>query len=343
MVTLDRIQDRQYEPFENLSDFLPPEEKIQTRKQEQDIISIFEFMEIFPDEPSAIKFMEDSIWGEFPVCGKCGSMNVYRPSGSPPMSHYCRPCKRYFSIRSGTTMTDTNLSIRKWLLAIHLMLTARKGISALQLHKHIGVAYSTSWFLEHRIREAMRESADVLSGIIEVDESFFGPNRNRMHANKRPPPDTPWRADKYTVIGLKSRTTGKIIAFPVPNVFAETLHRAVTENVEPGALIYSDGEMSYRSLPWLGYLHEWVSHSAGEYVRDQVGTNGIESFWAILKRAYIGTYHHMSWKHLHRYVDEASFRHNLGYGNGPVSIGQVLRAMVDRRITYKELIQKEDD
>ena len=135
---------------------------------------------------------------------------------------------------------------------------------------------------------------------------------------------------------------GKVTAFPVPNTFAQTLHNAVINNVAPGSIVYSDGEMAYRSLPWLGYLHEYVVHSAGEYVRDQVTTNGIESFWALFKRGYVGTFHYMSWKHLHRYCDEFAYRHNAGKGNGLRTIGDVLLSMVDRRITYAELIEKEE-
>ncbi len=319
-------------------DYFLPEEKMPTKKERDDIIGFYQFFSLFPDEAAAIKFVEDSIWGEFPRCGRCLSFNVYRKENGKPMSHRCRPCRRNFSVRTGTTMAETNLPLHKWLLAIHRMLSSRKGVSALQLQKELEVSYPTAWFLCHRIREAMREDREIMSGIFEIDESWFGPHRNRQHANKRPPLGTDWKEGKVAVIGLRRKSDGKVIAFPVPNTFAETLHKAVTDNVEPGSYVQSDGEMAYRSLPYLGYLHDFVSHSAGEYVRDQVTTNGIESFWALLKRAYVGTFHFMSWKHLHRYVNEATFRNNIGPGNGPRTMAQVLRCMVDRRLTYKELI-----
>ena len=153
MVPLDRNQPE--EQINELSDFLPPE-KILTWKEKQDVTSPFQFMDLFPDEISSVKFMEDEIWGAFPFCGKCGSMDLYRPNGNPRMSHRCRGCKSYFSVRSGTVVADTNLPIGSWLLAVHLMLTGGNGVSALQLHKQVCTAQSTAWFLGHRIREAMR-------------------------------------------------------------------------------------------------------------------------------------------------------------------------------------------
>ena len=315
-----------------------PTEKKLTKKEEQDIISLRRFEKEIPDEESAIAFAEEQIWGNTPRCGRCGGGNVYEVKNRRPMSHRCRSCKRHFSVRTGTVMAETNLPVRTWLLAIHLTLTARKGVSALQMHRHLGVTYSTAWFLDHRIREAMKQNNQMaLDGVIQIDEAWVGGKAKNIHKSKKPEGWT-WNDNKFAVVGLR-KDDGTVIAFPVPNTFAETLQNAVLDNVKPGSTVYSDGEPAYQALPGYGYIHDWVSHSAGEYVRDMVTTNGIESFWALLKRGYIGVFHYVSWKHLHRYVDEFTYRHNAGKGNGFQTIGDVLRCMVDKRLTYKRLIQ----
>ena len=310
----------------------------QTKKEEKDIISLRQFETAIPDEAAAIAFAEEQIWQGVPRCGRCGSENVYRVKNGKPMSHRCRPCRKHFSIRTGTVMAETNLPVRVWLLAIHLTLTARKGVSALQMHKHLGVTYPTAWFLDHRIREAMKQNIAPLVGVIEVDEAWIGGKGKSMHSSKKGEGWT-WKSNKVAVVGLKQQN-GNVIAFPVPDTYAETLQNAVLDHVQPGSTVYSDGEPAYQSLPGYGYVHEWVNHTTGEYVRDMVTTNGIESFWALLKRGYVGTFHYMSWKHLHRYCDEFSYRHNIGKGNGFRTVGTVLRAMVGKRLTYDGLTEK---
>ena len=309
----------------------------QTKKERQDIVSLKQFNEQIPDEAAAIAFTEKQIWGDTPFCGRCGADNVYKVKNGRPMSHRCRDCKMYFSVRTGTVMAETNLPISTWLLAIHLIHTSRKGTSALQLHKTLGVTYRTAWFLCHRIREAMQAGRGFFSGsVVEVDETYVGGKWKRMHADKRKQLGHPM-ANKMTVMGFKDRKTGRVVAFPVDDGAGTALQDEVMTHVYPGTTVYTDGHGGYARLNSLGYDHDWVNHKVGEYVRGQVTTNGIESFWALLKRGYVGTFHFMSWKHLHRYVNEFAFRQSAGPGNGFKTIGEVLGGMRGRRLTYARL------
>ena len=304
-----------------------------TKKEEQDIISLKQFEQAISDEASAIAFMEEKIWGGAPFCPHCGSENCYRPKSGKPQSHRCRSCKKYFSVKVGTPMEKSLLPIRTWLLAIHFMHTARKGVSALQMHKMLGVSYPTAWFLFHRIREGMKAGDIMMTGIVEVDEAYIGGKFKFMHASKKP--EGPYD-NKVPVMGFRD-SNGKVIIFPVDHVDTKTLELAVLKNVEPDSTIYSDSHAGYAHLSDFGYDHHWVNHTVGEFVRGMVTTNGIESFWALLKRGYVGTFHYMSPKHLHRYCNEFSFRHNSGPGNGFETIGTTIHRMPGNRLTWNDL------
>ena len=304
-----------------------------TKKEQKDIISLKQFEQTIPDEASAIAFMEEKVWGGTPFGPHCGSENCYRPKSGKPQSHRCRGCKKYFSVKVGTPMEKSLLPIRTWLLAIHFMHTARKGVSALQMHKMLGVSYPTAWFLFHRIREGMKAGDIMMTGIVEVDEAYIGGKFKFMHASKKP--EGPYD-NKVPVMGFRD-SNGNVIIFPVDHVDTKTLELAVLKNVEPDSTIYSDSHAGYAHLSDFGYDHHWVNHTVGEFVRGMVTTNGIESFWALLKRGYVGTFHYMSPKHLHRYCNEFSFRHNSGPGNGFETIGATVHRMPGNRLTWNDL------
>ena len=306
-----------------------------TNNEKLDIISLKRFDQAIPDEAAAIAHVEQAIWQGTPRCGHCGSEDVYRPSGKPPMSHRCRDCQKYFSIRIGTIMQDTNLPVLTWLKAIYFIHTNRKGISSIALSKLLGVTQRTAWFLGHRIRKAMTEDDLIVHGVVEIDETVVGGKMKNMHKADRP--EDPME-NKTHVIGFRDHFTGKVVAFPIDDVRTRTLRTAVTEHVAPGSILYTDSFPGYRPLSKLGFDHHFVNHKVGQFVNDLATTNGIESHWALLKRAFIGTFHWMSKKHLHRYVTESSSRHNAGKGNGFVTIGKVLSGMVGRRLTWKELV-----
>ena len=253
------------------------------------------------------------------------------------MSHRCRDCKEYFSVRTGTILEETNLPIRKWLLAIHLMHTDRKGISSVQLAKMLDITQKTAWFLGHRIRKAMEQGVEMMRGTLQVDECYIGGKERWKHADKKL--HERWPEGRTTVLGIKEDGPGgKVRAIHVGYADNMEFQDTVLDNVHVGSTVYTDGHAAYRNLRDFGYEHGTVEHSIGQYVNDMATTNGIESFWALFKRGYVGTYHYISWKHLHRYLDEFCFRHNSGQGNGFRTIGGVIDGMVAKRLTRKGLI-----
>ena len=317
---------------------VPPPRR-QTKKEQQDIIGIEKFYKEIPNEEAAIAFVEERVWGGIPWCPRCGNENVYRVENGRPMSHRCRDCRRYFSVRTGTVMAETNLPVRKWLLAIHLIHSSRKGISSIQLSKMLDVTQPTAWFLGHRIREAMTEGSVLMGEVVQIDETYIGGKERWKHADRKL--HERWPEGRITVFGIKEDGIGgKVMAFPIRHPNTEMLEDAVMLNVNPGSTVYTDSHPAYRYLSTYGYNHEKVNHHIGQYVNGMATTNGIESFWALLKRGYVGVFHYMSWKHLHRYVNEFAARHNAGQGNGFRTIGEVLTRAVGRRLTYKRLIGK---
>ena len=302
------------------------------KKNKDRAISTFEFLSQIPDEVAATEFLERKRWGDTPRCPRCGTKDVARTPRTAPMPWRCPDCRKYFNVRTGTVMAATRIPLRKWLYAIYLFHTSRKGVSSLQLSKELGLTYKSAWFLGHRIREAMQFPGPLLDGEVEIDETYFGGKNRWRHGSKKMPNGGP----KQVVIGLKQRDTGVVVAFPIRIADRFNLKLTVMDNVEPDCMVYTDGHPGYQNIP--AYPHEWVAHSTGEYVRDMAHTNGIESFWSLLKRGYHGTYHYMSFKHLHRYVDEFAHRQSSGTGNGYDVIGDTCNQMQGKRLMYKNLV-----
>ena len=298
-------------------------------------ISILDLAEMFPDENHARAWFEAILWptDERP-CPHCGSVNTHEASHKK-MPYRCRDCRHYFSVKTGTVMEGSPIPLRKWVYAIYLDVTALKGVSSMKLHRDLGITQKSAWFMQQRIREAFAAEGDgpPMAGPVEADETFIGGKegnkheRDRLHAGRGP-------VGKTAVAGVKDRATGRVSAAVVERTDGPTLKGFVRSRIAQEADVFTDEHGAYLGLP----NHETVAHSVGEYVNGQAHTNGIESFWAMLKRGYIGTYHRMSPKHLRRYVAEFSGRHNIRDRDTIEQMAIVSRAMVGRRLTYVELI-----
>jgi transposase-like protein len=301
-------------------------------------ISTFQLFEMFPDQETARTYLESLLWPQGPRCPVCGLGERITPRKDG--FYRCNQCKEDFTVRTGTIFERSHVPLHKWVYAMYLVVTARKGISSMQLAKEIGVTQKTAWFMLGRLREACGDKRTKLSGIVEIDETYVGGlAKNRHKADKeRNKPKTGGR-DKAAVLGMRERG-GRTKAVPIPRVDGATLEFAILENVAPGATMHTDEALGYKNLKHLDYQHETVNHRSGEYVRDGVTTNGIEAVWAVLKRGIYGTFHHVSPKHLGRYVDEFTFR--LNEGNVVRHTTQRLDSFVDgvagKRLTYKDLI-----
>ena len=301
-------------------------------------ISVVSLMRMFPDEDTCYQWFEKARWNGKPVCPRCKSTENVSASASKPYHYWHKGCRRYFTATTGTCMHSSKTALRNWVYAIYSVMTARKGVSAMQLHKELGVQYRTAWYMLHRVREACGRSDFVLANIVEADETHIGGRERAKHADKRLNAGR-GPVGKTTVAGLRERG-GKVVAQPVERTDAATLTAFVEGRVKPGSTVYTDESLAYDRLSTRNYRHRAINHGAREYVRGLVSTNSIESVWALFKRSVHGTWHHVSPKHLSKYVNEATFR--LNDGNCEVDtldrMEALARQLTDSRITYADLV-----
>jgi len=301
-------------------------------------ISTFKLLELFPTEQAAYDYVEKRLWPNGPVCPRCkGTERISKRESGRAGLYRCNPCAREFTVKIGTIFEDSHIPLRQWLYAMYMLVTARKGISSMQLGKEIGIRQASAWFLLHRLREACGNDLTMLRGIVEVDEVYFGGKEQNKHMKQRFLFKESGPVNKTPVVGMRERG-GRTRAFPVQSTGAISLGRAVRQNVEEGSALHTDENPSYRHLA-NDYTHATVNHSKDEYSRNGVTTNGIESVFAVMRRGLHGVYHHASKKHIGRYVNEFTWRLNDGNvaRHTMERLDSFVTAVAGRRITYKGL------
>lgn len=301
-------------------------------------------------EEQARDYFEHIRWPNGPVCPHCGSVDPTKLQGKShrPGLYDCHGCHAQFTATVKTILEDSHLPIRTWLMAFAILCSSKKGVSALQLQRQLGLgSYRTAWHLCHRIRHAMdREPMKGLLGVaggtVEVDETYIGGKPRRPAAV----PGVRSRAPrgrgtlKTPVVALVERG-GRVRAHVVPNVTAPTLKGAVRANVDPSARVMTDELKSYAGLgAEFAGGHEVVRHSAGEYVRGDASTNEVEAFFGLFKRGVMGSFHHISKQHMNRYLNEFSFRWDLRKVSDGERTVEAIRASEGKRLMYRVPITK---
>jgi len=296
----------------------------------------------FSDEMAARELLESMRWpngAECPLCHQTST--VYRMQklatskkpGRPGLLR-CRACKKQFTVTTGTVFEDSHIPLSKWLLAIHLLSSSKKGMSAHQFHRMLGITYKSAWFMAHRLRYAMSQGplAELLSGAVEIDETYIGARDKKGSRRGRPGPDS----HKTPVVALVERG-GRVRAFPMPRVTADNLEAAIKTHVDEGATMMTDEFIPYRTIARrTGRKHETVNHSDKEYVRGTAHTNTAEGFFSLLKRGITGVYHHVGRGHLGRYCDEFSFRYDRRKITDWERAVEMVAGAEGKRLTYKQ-------
>lgn len=291
-------------------------------------IDLMTIIDKFGDEQKCWEFLVGLRWPHAIACTRCGSLDVGIIASRNKFN--CRDCRYQFSATSGTIFGDSHLPLRKWFLAVFLMCESKKGISALQLKTMLHVSYETAWFLTHRVRKAMGSiDPELLDGTVEVDETYVG---GKTHGKGRA-----YKGNKTMVIGAKERG-GNVHLQIAEHANRPTLHGFIRSVVSDDAeAIYTDDWAAYNGIADDNTRHESVNHSAKEYVRGDVHTNGIESVWSLLDRSIIGAFHQVSAKHLDLYVDELEFRFN-NRDNPYLFRDTIMRLLQTETLRFKELV-----
>jgi transposase-like protein len=297
----------------------------------------------FHDDEAARNYLESVRWPDGPICPHCGTVNGAYENASKPGVYRCASaeCRKDFTVTVGTLFERSHVPLSKWLLTTHLMMSSKKGVSAHQVHRMLGVTYKTAWFMCHRIREALRPGdRGPLGGdnkVVEADETYIGGKEANKHKSKRRKDGARGPVGKEPVVSLVERD-GAVRSFHVPDVTARTLKPILTAHFDQRSYLMTDEAGVYTVIGGSFAGHGTVNHSIEEYVRGGFWhTNTVEGYFSILKRGINGVYHHVSQQHLKRYLGEFDFRYNerasLGVTDGERTV-KALRGIAGKRLTY---------
>ncbi|MGH6973609.1 MAG: IS1595 family transposase [Stellaceae bacterium] len=299
---------------------------------------------IFQNETKAREWIEARIWPDGPVCPHCGVLNAStKLEGEAHRAglYQCNECREQFTATVGTLFERSKLPLNKWVMALYLLMASKKGFSAHQASRMLNVSYKSTWFMMHRLREALREGnfPFPLGGkgkTVEMDETFVGGKEKNKHRSKRKHVGT-GGAGKEAVFSLVERE-GKVRSFHVPAVSANTLRPILVSQVDRGSYIMTDESAPAKMLGREFGRHQSVNHSIGEYVRGDAHTNTIEGYFSIMKRGINGVYHHVSQQHLKRYLAEYDFRYNERMALGVSDMKRTekaIKGILGKRLTYR--------
>ena len=299
----------------------------------------------FRDADKAREYLEALRWPNGPVCPHCGSIgDHYHLAGKStrPGLWKCKDCREQFTVTVGTVFERSKIGLHVWLQAVYLICTSKKGMSAHQLHRTLGVTYKTAWFMAHRIREAMKDGDGGLLGgsgaPVEVDETYWG-NKKRKGAFKETGSRGAGPHHQMKIVALVERG-GKARTFHFPTIHGGILRDTLKKHIPASATVHTDESGYYKPLKHHFAKHETVNHRRSEYSRDGVTTNTVEGYFSILKRGLVGTFHHVGAQHLQRYVTEFDFRYNtraaLGF-NDVERAAIALRGIAGKRLTYRRV------
>ena len=299
-------------------------------------ITLMDAVKMFDTEEKAEAWFVEQRWPDGVVCPfeGCESLRITEVKNRRPQPWRCKDCLKFFSIKTGTMMHSSNIPLSKWAIAFYLHATSLKSISSMKLRRDLGIGQKAAWYMGHRIRGMWGKEEDKFAGAVEVDETYIGGLEKNKHADKRQNAGR-GAVGKTAVVGVRDRTTGRVNTEVVESTDKGTLQNFVIRHTTPDATVYTDEAVAYQGLP---RPHEAVKHSANEYVRGMAHTNGLESHWAMFDRAVMGTFHHISAKHLSLYTMEFDGRHNARPLDTAEIMGQIARDSAGKRMTYASLI-----
>src|SRR6266849_7625340 len=304
-------------------------------------MNLSQLVKRFSDEESARAYLEHLRWPNGPVCPRCGADKPYkltsRPTAKKPVRsgvYKCRGCRKPFSVTVGTIMERSHIPLSTWLLGFHLMSSSKKGFSAHQMHREFGLDYKSAWFMAHRIREAMKRPplSGKLKGIVEADEVYIG---GRPRAYEKGKVGRPGPTSKQTPVVSLVERSGDVRSGHMERVTADTVRPLLREHIEQSARLMTDDYNPYRGMGREFASHESVNHSANEYVRGEAHTQTVEGYFSLLKRGINGTFHHVSRKHLGRYLHEFDFRYNARKISDGERTERAIRGAEGRRLMYR--------